>query len=166
MPENKDHLWKVAEEAQDKIENLVSGSNPVGLDVGTSKLVAARKSGNQIQSAAQLNAFIPVAFSPFTEKTIQQQSDITYFRDGDELVIYGTATERFANMFNAEVRRPMADGVMNARERSAMPVLEAILQTLNSHRAFYPSCQRKVYKFSVDRGTIQCEDCRIRESGV
>ena len=130
MAENKDHLWKVAEEAQDKIENLVAGSNPVGLDVGTSKIVAARKSGNQVQSAAQLNAFIPVPFSPLTEKTIQQQNDITYFRDGDDLVIYGSATERFANMFNAEVRRPMADGLLNARERTAMAVLEAILQTL------------------------------------
>ncbi len=130
MAENKDQLWKVAEEAQEKIESLVSGSNPVGLDVGTSKLVAARKSGNQIQTAAQLNAFIPVPFSPFTEKTIQAQNDITYFRDGDEIIIYGSATERFANMFNAEVRRPMADGMMNAREKAAMPVLEAILQTM------------------------------------
>jgi actin-like ATPase involved in cell morphogenesis len=130
MPENKEHLWKVAEEAQDKIESLVSGTNPVGLDVGTSKLVAARKTGNQIQTAAQLNAFIPVPYSPFTEKTIQQQNDITYFRDGDELVIYGTATERFANMFNAEVRRPMADGMLNPHEKAAMPVLEAILHTM------------------------------------
>jgi actin-like ATPase involved in cell morphogenesis len=131
MAENKDHLWKVAEEAQEKIEDLVkAGSNPVGLDVGTSKLVAARRSGKEILSAAQLNAFIPVPYSPFTEKTIQQQNDITYFRDGDELVIYGTATERFANMFNAEVRRPMSDGILNAKERAAMPVLEAIIQTL------------------------------------
>ena len=102
----------------------------MGLDVGTSKVVAARKSGKEIQTAAQLNAFIPVPFSPFTEKTIQAQNDIAYFRDGDELVIYGTATERFANMFNAECRRPMADGLLNPREKSAMPVLEAILQTL------------------------------------
>jgi hypothetical protein len=130
MPESKDHLWKVAEEAQDKIESLVSGTNPVGLDVGTSKCVAAKKSGNHIQTAAQLNAFIPVPYSPFTEKTIQGQNDITYFRDGDELVIYGTATERFANMFNAEVRRPMADGMLNPSEKSAMPVLEAILHTM------------------------------------
>jgi actin-like ATPase involved in cell morphogenesis len=130
MPENKDHLWKVADEAQEKIESLVTGSNPVGLDVGTSKVVAARKSNNQVQTAAQLNAFIPVPYSHVTERTIQQQSDITYFRDGDEIVIYGTATERFANMFNADVRRPMADGMLNPHERSAMPVLEAVLQTM------------------------------------
>jgi actin-like ATPase involved in cell morphogenesis len=131
MPENKEHLWKVAEEAHERIESLVSpGSNPMGLDVGTSKVVAARKSGKEIQSASQLNAFIPVPYSPVTERTIQAQSDISYFRDGDELIIYGTATERFANMFNAECRRPMSDGLLNPREKSAMPVLEAILETL------------------------------------
>jgi len=130
MNERKDHLWKVAQEAEDRIDDLVkAGANPVGLDVGTSKIVAARKKGKDIESLSQLNAFIPVPFSRFTE-TILGQNDIPYFREGNELVIFGTATERFANMFNAECRRPMADGLLNPREKAAMPVLEAILQTL------------------------------------
>jgi actin-like ATPase involved in cell morphogenesis len=58
------------------------------------------------------------------------QNEISYYREGDELIIYGTATEKFANMFNANVRRPMADGLINPREKFAMPVLEAIMQTL------------------------------------
>jgi len=131
MAENKDHLWKAPEEAAEKIEDLVkTGAHPVGLDVGTSKVVASRRGGKDVACASQLNAFIPVPFSPVTEKTIQQQSDINYYRDGDEIIIYGSATERFANMFNAEARRPMADGLLNPRERQAWPVLEAILQSL------------------------------------
>ena len=131
MAENKDHLWKVADESPDRIEDLVkAGASPLGLDVGTSKVVASRARGKEIQSATQLNAFIPTKWSPFTEKTIQGQTDIAYYRDGDEIVIYGSATERFANMFNAEARRPMADGLLNPREKQAWPVLEAILQTL------------------------------------
>jgi hypothetical protein len=131
MAENKDQLWKVADEAQDRIENLVpAGTNPVGLDVGTSKVVASRRSAKEIQSFAQLNAFLTVKWSPFTERTIQGQPDIHYYRDGDEIIIFGSATERFANMFNAETRRPMADGLLNSRERQAWPVLEAILQSL------------------------------------
>jgi hypothetical protein len=131
MPENKDHLWKVAEEAPERIESLVgSGTHPLGLDVGTSKVVVSQRTGKEIASSYQLNAFITVPFSPFAERTIQQQSDIAYFREGDELVIYGSATERFANMFNAESRRPMADGVLNAREKQAWPVLEAILHKM------------------------------------
>jgi len=130
MEKGKDHLWKVAQEAEERIDDLVkAGSNPMGLDVGTSKVVAARRRGKDIESAAQLNAFIPVPYSRFTE-TILGQNGIAYYRDGEELVIFGTATEKFANMFNAECRRPMSDGLLNARERSAWPVLEAILQSL------------------------------------
>ena len=130
MEKGKDHLWKVAQEAEERIDDLVkAGSNPMGLDVGTSKIVAARRRGKEIESAAQLNAFIPVPYSRFTE-TILGQNGISYYREGDELIIFGTATEKFANMFNAECRRPMADGVLNPREKSAWPVLEAILQSL------------------------------------
>jgi actin-like ATPase involved in cell morphogenesis len=130
MDERKDHLWKVAEEAEERIEDLVkAGSNPMGLDVGTSKIAAARRRGKEIESASQLNAFIPVPYSRFTE-TILGQNGIAYYREGDELVIYGSATEKFANMFNADCRRPMADGVLNPREKAAWPVLEAILQSL------------------------------------
>jgi hypothetical protein len=130
MDERRDHLWKVAQEAEDRIEDLVrSGANPVGLDVGTSKIVAARKKGKEVEALADLNAFIPVPYARITE-TMLGQNNIQYYREGDELIIYGAATERFANMFNADLRRPMARGVLNPREKYAMPVLEAILQAL------------------------------------
>jgi hypothetical protein len=97
--------------------------------VGTSKVVAARQKNRNIETGSQLNAFIPVPWSRFTEN-ILGQNQIAYYRDNGELVIYGTATEKFANMFNTNVRRPMADGLLNAKEKLALPVLEAILQTL------------------------------------
>jgi hypothetical protein len=131
MNDDRNHLWKVAEDAQERVESLVtSTSHPMGVDVGTSKIVATRRMGKELQAATQINAFIPVPYSPVTERTLQSQPDISYFRDGDELVIFGSATERLANLFNAESRRPMADGLLNPRERAAMPVLEAILETM------------------------------------
>ena len=130
MDERRDHLWKVAQEVDERLDELdKTGTHPLGLDVGTSKVVAARQKGRSVETAWQLNAFIPVPYSRFTEN-ILGQNDISYYREGDELVIYGTATERFANMFNADMRRPMADGLLNAKEKAAMGVLEAILQTL------------------------------------
>jgi hypothetical protein len=129
MEERKDHLWKVAQEVEDRIDELEKTGAPMGLDVGTSKVVAARRRAKGVETAGQLNAFIPVPYSRFTENTLSQ-NEIAYYRDGDQLVIYGTSAERFANMFNAEVRRPMADGLINPREKAAMPVLEAILQTM------------------------------------
>jgi hypothetical protein len=130
MDERKDHLWKVAQEAEERIDDLVKvGASPLGVDVGTSKIVSARRKGKEIASDQQLNAFIPVAYSRFTE-TILGQNEITYYREGDELIIYGTAVEKFANMFNVDHRRPMAKGLLNAREKFAMPVLEVLLQSL------------------------------------
>lgn len=131
MDERKDRLWRVSQEAEERIDELTTpGANPIGLDVGTSKVVSSRrKGGREIESSAQLNAFIPVPYSKFTE-TILGQQDISYFREGDELIIFGTATARFANMFNADCRRPMSDGMLNPKERSAMSVLEAIIASL------------------------------------
>lgn len=129
MEERKDSLWKVADEVEQRIDDLDKATNPLGLDVGTAKVAVARRKNKGIETAWQLNAFIPVPHSRFTESTLGQ-NDISYYRDGEELVIFGTATERFANMFNADLRRPMADGLINPRERLAMPVLEAILATL------------------------------------
>src|SRR6185503_16344946 len=130
MDERKDHLWKVAQEVEDRIDDLEkTGAHPMGCDVGTSKVVAARQKARNIETGAQLNAFIPVPWSRFTEN-ILGQNQIAYYRDNGELVIYGTATEKFANMFNANVRRPMSDGLLNPREKWAMPVLETIIQGL------------------------------------
>src|SRR5207249_4930131 len=125
MEERKDHLWKVAQEVEERIDEMEkAGAAPAGIDVGTSKVVAARRRAKGIESASQLNAFIPVPYSRFTE-TILGQNEISYFREGSELVIFGSATEKFANMFNADVRRPMADGMVNPKEKMALPVLEA-----------------------------------------
>jgi hypothetical protein len=114
--------------ATEQIEDLVpSTTHPVGLDVGTSRLVSARRHGNDIRTTSELNAFIQVPYSKFTERTLAQ-NDISYYKDQDDLVIFGAATERFANMFNAECRRPMSDGLLNPRERGAMSVIESILR--------------------------------------
>jgi hypothetical protein len=146
MAETKDQLWKAQPEEPEPLEDLVkTGSHPVGLDVGTSKVVSARRGGKDVTCAVQLNAFIPVPYSPVTERTIQQQSEIHHFRDGDEIVIFGSATERFANMFNAETRRTMADGLINPSEKLAWPVLEQILKKLVPK----PHAASEVLAFSV-----------------
>jgi hypothetical protein len=146
MAETKDQLWKAQPGEPEPLEDLVkSGAHPVGLDVGTSKVVSARRGGKDVACAVQLNAFIPVPYSPVTERTIQQQTEIHHFRDGDEIVIFGSATERFANMFNAETRRTMADGLINPGEKLAWPVLEQILKTLVPR----PRTASEVLAFSV-----------------
>ena len=99
-----------------------SGTNTtrtrIGLDVGTSKVVIARGDSKRSDGGAQLNAFFVVPYSPLHESTLQSNR-VPFFREGEELVVYGSASEKFAHMFNAEVRRPMAKGVLNPGEPAA-----------------------------------------------
>src|SRR6476469_1450880 len=97
--ERKDHLWKAVADGDQRMQDIDAPGSPVGLDVGTSKIVAARRRGKsqEIQTANQLNAFIPVPYSKFTQRTLDQ-NQVAYLHEGDELVIYGSATEKFANM--------------------------------------------------------------------
>jgi hypothetical protein len=94
----------------------------IGLDVGTSKVVAAQGDSRGSQAAAQLNAFIGVAYTKLAESTLQQNR-VPHFRQAEELIVYGSAAERFAHMFNAECRRPMARGILNPQEPAAANVL-------------------------------------------
>ncbi|HYM35286.1 MAG TPA: hypothetical protein VET48_07805 [Steroidobacteraceae bacterium] len=101
----------------------------IGLDVGTSKIVRARGDAGHSDINEQLNAFFTVPYSALTQTTLKQNS-VPHYRDGDQLVVCGGAAEKFAHMFNAETRRPMAKGVLNPNEPSAVGVLEAIMGML------------------------------------
>jgi hypothetical protein len=100
-----------------------------GLDVGTSKVVTARGDSRHSTSDGQLNAFVAVPFTSLAQNTLQQNG-IPHYRDGEELIVYGSPSEKFAHMFNAECRRPMARGILNPQERLATHVLESILGSL------------------------------------
>jgi hypothetical protein len=127
MEERKDHLWKVAQEAEERLDDLAKGSaGPVGLDVGTSKIVSATPKGRDTGILEQLNAFLVVPYLSST-KAILEQRGILYYQEGDELVVYGNETEDFANMLDSDARRPMSDGLLNPREQYALPVLQTII---------------------------------------
>ena len=69
----------------------------IGLDVGTSKVVTARGDSTRSDGGAQLNAFFVVPYSSLHESTLQNNR-VPFFREGEELVVYGSASEKFAHM--------------------------------------------------------------------
>jgi hypothetical protein len=109
--------------------NAVSATTRIGLDVGTSKIVRARGDSKHTDTSEQLNAFFTVPYAALTQTTLRQNS-VPHYRDGELLVVCGAAAEKFAHMFNAETRRPMARGVLNPLEPTAVGVLEAIMGML------------------------------------
>ena len=104
-------------------------TNPVGVDIGTSKIVFARKKHGNVAFSSQLNAFISVQYSKFTE-SILNQNRINHYRLDESLVVYGDGAEVFANMLNTETGRPMRHGLLNPKESNAIEIIKGILDDI------------------------------------
>ena len=102
---------------------------PVGVDIGTSKIVFALEDKGQMEFSSQRNAFFAVDYSKFTEG-ILKQNRISHHKIGESLIVYGDGAEIFANMLNAETRRPMRHGLLNPKEGNAIEIIKAILDDL------------------------------------
>jgi hypothetical protein len=104
-------------------------NNVIGLDIGTSRLVSARKQEEDFLFQSQLNAFLPLPFSRMTESILKKEN-VTHNSENGELVVYGRDCERFANLFRLETRRPMTRGLLNPEETSGLPVMRQIVASL------------------------------------
>lgn len=103
------------------------GTDALGLDVGTSRIVLARGTGPSARIERELNAFVSVPYSKFTENILKQNRVSYHLNGGKEMFIFGTESERFAGFFNTEMRRPMRNGVLNPSEENSVLVIESII---------------------------------------
>jgi hypothetical protein len=103
--------------------------NAIGLDIGTSRLVSASKQEDSFQFQSQLNAFLPLPYSKLTEGILRKEN-VNHNSENGELVVYGHDSERFANLFHLETRRPMTRGLLNPNESGALGVIKQIVGTL------------------------------------
>ena len=102
---------------------------PIGLDVGTSRIVVARAQGKRYAYEAQLNAFFTLPWSRLAESLLQRESVLHQVK-GDEIVVSGNDAERLAEVFHAETRRPMKEGVPNPHEPRATDVIQLLVTKL------------------------------------
>ncbi|HLH00451.1 MAG TPA: hypothetical protein VKX49_29370 [Bryobacteraceae bacterium] len=101
----------------------------IGLDVGTSRIVAAHRQDKEIQCETQLNAFVTIPFSKLTEGVLRKER-IPHLGETSEITVYGDEAERFANLFQKETRRPMLRGVLNTEEGSSLRLVREIVKLL------------------------------------
>jgi hypothetical protein len=101
---------------------------PLGLDVGTSRIVVARSMDrtHQSQYESQLNAFITMPYSKLAESLLQREG-VFHEVSGGELVVTGNDAQKFAEVFHVETRRPMLGGVLNPQEPHSLAVLRSII---------------------------------------
>lgn len=126
--EAKDVSMRISQKSVIEEKPEVYGG-PIGLDVGTSNIVMAQNKGSRISVMKQLNAFFTIPQSKFTRQILEQNS-IAFFEHNKQYYIIGDSAENFANMFNANTRRPMEKGFLTLREDEGVAIIQAIIKTL------------------------------------
>jgi hypothetical protein len=107
---------------------------PLGLDVGTSRIVVARNVDRKYQYESCLNAFLTLPYSKLAESLLQRES-VFHEVHGNELVVAGDDAQKFAEVFHAETRRPMQGGVLNPREPHSLAVVRQVINKLAGRAA-------------------------------
>jgi len=137
---------------------------PIGLDVGTSRIVVARTGDRKYRYDTQLNAFLTLPHSKLAVSLLEREN-VFHEVKGSEIVVSGNDAQKFAEVFHTETRRPMANGVLNPQEPHALTVVRAIITKLLGPAA---SEKQKVF-FSIpapvgqDKGGISYHEASIRQ---
>ncbi|SPE22374.1 conserved hypothetical protein [Candidatus Sulfopaludibacter sp. SbA3] len=109
--------------------NETANPGAIGLDVGTSRIVAARQADQQIRYTAQLNAFVGIPYSRITQNVLQREG-VPHTIQGDEIIVTGNESERFADFLNKDIRRTMSHGLINADEPDGAKFIRAIASSV------------------------------------
>jgi hypothetical protein len=104
-------------------------SPALGLDVGTSRIVTARQVDQNIKYDSQLNAFVTIPYSKMTENVLRKEG-VPHRVNGNEIVVHGNESERFADLLKKETRRTMARGILNSDEPDSVRLIQAITASL------------------------------------
>ena len=127
-------------------------AQPFGLDIGTSRIVVAQKTDKKYRYESQLNAFITLPHSKLTE-SLMIQENVFHEVQGSEIIVAGADAQKFADVFHAETRRPMLNGVLNPTEPHSLAVEQKIITKMIGKAT---PTGRKVF-FSVPAATAQGE---------
>ena len=113
----------------------------LGLDVGTSRVVMAQQNEvGRYDYRSQLNAFVALPYSKMTENVLRKEN-IPHMVEGDQLIVHGNESERFADLLQVESRRPMTKGVLNANEPSSGEMMKQLIGSLSGE----PGAGRSLY---------------------
>ncbi|MBN9659345.1 MAG: hypothetical protein J0H49_14265 [Acidobacteria bacterium] len=105
----------------------------IGLDIGTSRVVAIKQIKEQETVEAQLNAFVTIPYSKLTENSLKRENVPHSVGDG-QLVVFGNESARLADLLGREIRRPMTRGILNSNEPESLHQMEEIVNSVLGDR--------------------------------
>src|SRR5579872_482168 len=143
----------------------------LGLDIGTSHIVAGRSSEQNFQYERQLNAFVTIPHTKLAENLLTKER-ISHAVQGSEILVFGNEAEQFAELFHVEARRPMMHGILNAAEGDGLLVIRQIVTKLlgrarRPNQTLYFSVPAPAFGASEDKFTFHETTLReaLRELG-
>ncbi|HKW96123.1 MAG TPA: hypothetical protein VJN43_00245 [Bryobacteraceae bacterium] len=101
----------------------------LGLDIGTSHIVAGRSFDQNFQYERQLNAFVTIPYTKMAQNVLTKEN-IAHAVQGDQILVFGNQSEQFAEMFHVESRRPMTRGILNPGEADGLIVIRQLITRL------------------------------------
>jgi hypothetical protein len=120
----------------------------LGLDVGTSRIVAARGSRGEHGAGertydSQLNAFVSIPYSKITVDALSREN-VPHTVGPYEIIVHGNESEKFAGLLNAEIRRPMNRGILDPKEPDSLKVIREILSRMLQANPQQQQAPRKI----------------------
>src|ERR1043165_9337729 len=112
----------------DQADSKQQGGGPVGLDIGTSRIVASDGPDGS-KTRTQLNAFVPVPCSEMAENMLKMRG-MVYEKNCKNLYVYGNDSDFFASFLNTNARRPMSEGLINPKEENSQHMIQRIIHML------------------------------------
>ncbi|HTP86025.1 MAG TPA: hypothetical protein VMJ34_03725 [Bryobacteraceae bacterium] len=99
----------------------------LGLDVGTSRICVAREDVGGFKFRTELNAFVTIPHSKMTENVLQREN-VPHTVKHDQIIVHGNESEKFADMLDVEIRRPMTAGLLSPSEPESLSMMREILK--------------------------------------
>ena len=124
---------------------------PVGIDIGTMNLVAARQNKTETKTRRMRDAFLDL---PLTAKRVLKLSGADYIEHGDDILLLGDQSMELAALFGREARRPLSGGLVAAGEMQALDVLAYMIK----HLVGEPKSENEVCYYSVPARPIDEPD--------
>ncbi len=139
----------------------------VGLDVGTSFLVAGRfNNGGSIDFVKVRDCFLHLPYkTPINKKMLQKGLDdrqAPYIEQPDGFYVLGDPAFVMANERHTDTRRPMHRGVLSPKEKAAFPILKELISLVIGE----PKHQNERMVFSVPAKPIDAQFDQIFHSDM
>ena len=106
-----------------------ASQSALGLDVGTSRIVIARRAGDDFRFESQLNAFVAIPYSKITEGVLDREK-VPHTVQSGQIIVHGNESEKFAELMNTEMRRTMTRGTLDAKEPESLSMMRHIITSL------------------------------------